>query len=173
MSDLERVLTEAQRAREEAELAAQRAADLEAQAEAARERARQEEAERRRKWAQNIVDTYDADISAADAAIQQAHDRFERVAVENLAVAVEAYTAWGEASMRHYALQLRVSAAAQMLDFGASPPEFVTPPLFSDALDAALAQALRERTSSVDQEFEAELARLRDGVSGSESPAQT
>ncbi len=72
--------------------------------------------------------------------------------------------------MRHYALQLRVSAAAQMLDFGTSPPEFVTPPLFSEALDAALANALRERTKTVDQEFEAELARLQDGSDEANTP---
>src|SRR5688572_15605963 len=102
MSDLEQALSEAQRAREEAEAAARRAADLEAQAEAARERAQQEDAERRRTWAQTIVDTYDTEISNADAAIQQAHEQFNRVAVENLSGAVEAYSAWGEASMRHY-----------------------------------------------------------------------
>jgi hypothetical protein len=170
MSDLERVVTEAQQAREEAEAAARRAAELEGQAEIARERARQEEAERRRQWAQRIVDTYDADISAADAAIQQAHEHFNTVAVQNLSGAVEAYTAWGEASMRHYALQLRVSAAAEMLDLGTSPPEFVTPPTFSDALDAALAEALRERTRTVDQEFEDELARLSEGAPASATP---
>lgn len=163
MSDLERATSEAQQAREEAEAATKRATELEAQAQTARERARQEQAERRRQWAQSLIDSYDADISAADAAIQQAQERFKSVAVENLSGAVEAYVAWGEASVRHYTLQLRVAAAAQVLDLAASPAEFVTPPLFSEALDAALADTLRERTHDADKDFEAELTRLSDG----------
>jgi hypothetical protein len=161
LSDLERVVSEAQRAREEAEAAAQRAASLEAQAEAARERARQEEAEQRRQLAQQIIDSYDADVSAADVDIQEAHEHFNREAVSNLPGAIEAYLAWGEASLRHYVLQLRLAAAAPVLNLETSPPEFVAPPVFSAALDAALNDALQGRADAAQQEVDAELARLR------------
>lgn len=164
MSDLERALSEAQKARREAEAATQRASDLEAQAETARGRARQEQGARRRRWAQQVVDAYDADVTKADAAIQQAQATFDRTAVENLSGAVEAYVAWGEASIRHYALQLRVSAAAPILDLDASTAELIAPPLFSDALDAALAEAVGKRADAARQEVETERARLQDGA---------
>src|SRR5215203_450937 len=124
MSDLQRVLGEAQKAREEAEAASRRAAELEAQAEAAKERAREKQKERRRAWAQGIVDAYESDLTAADAAIQAAQERFDAVAVENLAGATEAYLAWGDAAIRHYVLQVRVGTAAPMLDMEASEAEF-------------------------------------------------
>src|SRR4051794_18610906 len=91
VSDLERVLSEAQKAREEAEAAGKRAADLEAQANVAREQAERERDQRRQQWAQQIVDSYDADVSAADAAIQQAQEHFATVARTDLSKAVEAY----------------------------------------------------------------------------------
>jgi len=163
VSDLDRVLGEAQQARDEAEAATRRAADLEARAEAATEQARQERAEERRRWAQRLVDSYDADTAAADGAIQEAEARFRRVAVEDLPGAVAAYVAWGEAAMRHYGLQLRVTAAAPVLGMDATPPEFVAPPPFSAALDDALAEALGQRADAARQEVEAELGRLRDG----------
>ena len=162
VSDLEQVLSEAQRARDEADAAARRATELETQAESARERARQDQIERRRSSAQRIVDSYERDTAAADTAIQEAQDQFNRVAVENLPGAVAAYIAWGEAAMRHYALQLRVSAAAPILDLEATPPELNAPPLFSDALDAALSEALGKRADAVRQEADAELGSLRD-----------
>jgi hypothetical protein len=171
VSDLERVLSEAQKAREEAEAAIQRAAQLEAQAEEARSQAERERAERQRQWAQHIVDTYDADVSEADMAIQRSHDNFTTVARQDLTKAIDAYMAWGEASLRHYALQVRVSAAAAVLNYDASPPEFVTPPLFSDALDAALASRLVERGEEARQEVQAELARLREGADVPPSPS--
>jgi hypothetical protein len=162
VSDLERVLGEAQKAREEAEAASKRATDLEAQANVAREQAERERDERRRQWAQHIVDSYDADVSTADTAIQQAQELFTTVARSDLTKAIEAYVAWGEATLRHYGLQVRVSAAATVLDYEASPPEFVTPPLFSAALDAALASMLTERGDAARSEVQEELARLLD-----------
>ena len=164
MSDLDRVLSEAQKAREEAEAAMRRAQELAGQAEAARERAEREEAERRRRWAQQLVDSYDAQITAADAGIQEAQEHFETVAVENIAGAVAAYIAWGEASMRHYGLQIRISAAADILGHEATPPELVRIPPFSAALDAALATAVAKRAEVAREEAAAELARLRDGA---------
>ena len=163
MSELERVLSEAQRAREEAEAAARRAEDLEHQAHAAREQERVRREERRRQWAQRLIDSYDADIGAADEAITAAQEQFNRVAVENLPAAIEAYIAWGEATIRHYVLQHRVSAAAPLLGFEASPPEYASPPNFSDALDSALTSALGGRAQAAHAEVEAELIRLLNG----------
>ena len=162
MSDLDRVLSEAQRAREEAEAATRRAAELEAQAEAARERARQEQEAQRRAWAQRVVDSYEADLTTADAAIQDAHERFNTAAVEDLPGAVAAYLAWGEAAVRHYVLQVRVGTAAPLLGFEASPAEAVTPPPFSHALDQALAQRLAEVSARARDETAAEIARSLD-----------
>ena len=144
MSDLQRVLGEAQKAREEAELASRRAADLEAQAETARERARQEREQRRRAWAQGIVDAYESELTAADVAIQAAQERFDVVVVENIQGATEAYLAWGEAAIHHYVLQVRVGTAAPMLDMDASQAEFASPPPFSEALDQALGRHLAQ-----------------------------
>lgn len=163
MSDLEQVLGEAQKAQAEAEAAVQRANELATQAAAARERAEQEEAERRRQWAQHLVDTYDAEIAAADVVIQQAQEQFNTVAVDNIAGAVAAYIAWGEASMRHYGLQIRIAAAADILGYEATQPEMVQIPPFSQAIDAALGAAVGKRADVAREEAAAELARLRDG----------
>ena len=160
MSDLERVLSEAQKAQAEAESAVRRANELAGQAEAARERAEHEAAERRRAWAQQLVDSYDAEITEADAGIQAAQGRFDAAAVQDLSGAVQAYVGWAEASMRHYGLQIRISAAADILGHEATPPELVQIPPFSDALDAALAGAVSERAAAARQEAEAELSRL-------------
>lgn len=166
MSDLKRVLDEAQKARDEAEAAVRRADELAGQADAARERAEQESADRRRRWAQHLVDTYDADITTADGGIQEAQERFDRVAVENLAEAVAAYVAWGEAAMRHYGLQIRIEAAAGILGHQATPAELVTIPRFSDALDGALAAAVGRRADAAREEAAAELAKLGEGGGG-------
>lgn len=164
MSDLERVLSEAQAARDAAEAAVERANELAGKADEARQRAQEEEVARRRQWAQRLVDTYDAEISAADAAIQEGEGRFRTVAVENIAGAVEAYVAWSEASLRHYGLQIRISAAADILGHQATHPELVALPRFSDALDDALAAAVVARADAARAEVEAELARLREPV---------
>ncbi len=162
LSELDRVVSEAQRAREEAEAAARRAAELEAQAESARKRARQEEELQQRAWAQKIVDSYDADIGEADAAIQAAQERFNAVVANDPSGAVAAYLEWGQTTMRHYVLQLRVSAAAPLLGMEASPPEFIAPPLFSDALDQALAERLGTLADQARAEVQSEISRLRD-----------
>ena len=169
MSDLERVLSEAQAARDEAEAAVQRADELAGRADEARRHAQEEEVARRRTWAQRLVDAYDAEISAADVEIQEGEERFRSVAVENIGGAVEAYVAWSEASLRHYGLQIRISAAADILGHEATHPELVALPRFSDALDDALAAAVVARADAARQEVEAELARLRDAP-GSSSP---
>ena len=162
MSDLDRALSEAQKAQAEAEAAVRRANELASQAEQARERAEQEAVERRRRWAQQLVDSYDAEITSADEGIQAAQERFDTAAVQDIASAVQAYVAWAEASMRHYGLQIRISAAAGILGHDTTPPELVQIPPFSEALDAALAGAVAQRAAAARQEAEAELARLAD-----------
>ena len=162
MSDLERVLSEAQRAREDAEAAARRAAELEAQAAAAREQARREREERRRAWAQGVVDAYESDLTAADAAIVAAQERFDTAAVENLSGAVEAYLAWGEAAVRHYALQVRVGSAAQVLGMEATPAEFAAPPPISEALDRVLGERLVALSVQAREAGAAEVERMLD-----------
>lgn len=162
MSDLERVLGEAQKARDEAEAAVRRANELAGQATAAQERAELEKVERRRQWAQTLIDGYDAEVGNADAEIQEAQERFDTVAVENIAGAVAAYVAWGEASMRHYGLQIRIAAAADVLGHEATRPELVQIPPFSAAIDSALAGAIAKRGVAAREEAEAELAKLRD-----------
>lgn len=162
MSDLERVLSEAQKAREEAEAAAQRAVELEAQAESARERARQEREERKRTWAQGIVDSYEADITAADAAIQTAQERFDTVAVENLPEATKAYLEWGNAAIRHYVLQVRVGTAAPLLNMDVSEAEFASPPPFSQALDQAFGRHLAQLSAEARETTAAEIGRTLD-----------
>lgn len=161
MTDFEKTMAEAQKAREQAEEAMRRASDLEAQANTARERAEQERRAKRRVWAQRLVESYDADIAAADQAIVQAEQRFNAAALEDVPGAVKAYIAWGEATMGHYAVQLRIAAAAPLLDMEATPAEFASPPLFSDALDRALAQHLGSRADAARQEIDAEVARLQ------------
>ncbi len=162
LSELDRVVSEAQHAREEAEAAARRAAELEAQAESARKRARQEEELQQRAWAQKIVDSYDADIGEADAAIQAAQERFKAVVANDPSGAVAAYLEWGQTTMRHYVLQLRVFDAAPLLGMEASPPEFIAPPLFSDALDQSLAERLGTLADQARAEVQSEISRLRD-----------
>ena len=100
-SELERELREAKEAQAEAEAALQRAAMARSEAEAAQRRAREEQEASRRAWAQCIVDAYDTDLAAAEAAIRDASDRFAEAAVRDIAAAVVAYMDWAEASLRH------------------------------------------------------------------------
>jgi hypothetical protein len=169
MSDLERVLGEAQKAREEAEAATRRAAELEAQAETARERARREREERQRAWAQGIVDSYEADITAADAAILAAQERFDAAAVDDLPAAAKAYLEWGNAAIRHYVLQVRVGTAAPMLNMDVSEAEFASPPPFSQALDQAFGRHLARLSAEARDTAAAEIGRTLDD----EDPALT
>lgn len=148
--------------RGEAEAAAERAAQLEGQAEEARERARQEREERRRGWAQGVIDAYEAKLTEADAAIQAAEERFQTVVVKDLPGAVAAYLAWGDAAVDHYVLQVRVGTAAPMLGMDVSEAEFASPPPFSQALDQALGRQLSELSAQARDEAAAEIERTLD-----------
>jgi hypothetical protein len=137
-SDLERELREAEEAQAEAEAAVQRAAAARAEAESAQRRAREEQEASRRAWAQSVVDAYDTDLAAAETAIRDASDRFAEEAVRDIAATVAAYMEWTEASLRHYALQVRVATVAPLVGLEATPGERLSPPPFSQALDAAI-----------------------------------
>ena len=137
-SDLERELREAEEAQAEAEAAVQRAAAARAEAESAQRRAREEQEASRRAWAQSVVDAYDTDLAAAETAIRNASDRFAEAAVRDIDATVAAYMDWTEASLRHYALQVRVAAVAPLVDLEATPGERLSPPPYSQALDAAI-----------------------------------
>ena len=161
-TDLQQVLSEAEKARQEAEAASRRAADLEAQAEARREQLRVEREARRRAWAQGIVDSYEADLTAADAASLAAEQRFNAVVVDDLPGAVAAYLEWGEAAVRHYTLQVRVGTAAPTVGMDASPAEAVMPPPFSRAVDLALSARIGEISDRARDDTAAEIARMLD-----------
>ena len=137
-SDLEREMREAEEAQAEAEAALQRAALARAEAETAQRRAREEQEANRRAWAQGVVDAYDTDLATAETAIRDASDRFAEAAVRDISASVAAYLEWTEASLRHYTLQVRVATVAPMLGLEATPGERLSPPPFSQALDAAI-----------------------------------
>jgi hypothetical protein len=137
-SDLEREMREAEEAQAEAGAALQRAAMARAEADAAQRRAREEQEANRRAWAQGVVDAYDTDLAAAETAIRDASDRFAEAAVRDISAAGAAYLEWAEASLRHYTLQVRVATVAPLLDLEATPGERLSPPPFSQALDAAI-----------------------------------
>jgi hypothetical protein len=137
-SDLERELREAEEAQAEAEAALQRAAAAREEAESAQRRAREEQEASRRAWAQSVVDTYDADLAAAETAIRDASDQFAEAAVRDIAAATVAYMDWVAASLRHYTLQIRVATVAPLVGLEATPGERLSPPPFSQALDAAV-----------------------------------
>ncbi len=137
-SDLEREVREAEEAQAEAEAALQRAAMARAEAEVAQRRAREEQEASRRAWAQSVVDAYDTDLATAETAIRDASDRFAEAAVRDIAAAVAAYLEWTEASLRHYTLQVRVATVAPLVGLEATPGERLSPPPFSQALDAAI-----------------------------------
>src|SRR5215218_2471430 len=125
-SDLERELREAEEAQAEAEAAVQRAAAARAEAESAQRRAREEQEASRRAWAQSVVDAYGTDLAAAETAMR------------DIDATVAAYMDWTEASLRHYAFQVRVAAVAPLVDLEATPGERLSPPPYSQALDAAI-----------------------------------
>ena len=156
-SDLQRQLREADQAQAEAEAAVQRAATERAEAEATQQRILEEHAARRQEWAQNVLDTYDADLAAAEAAIRDNSDRFAELAVRDLQAAVGAYMAWSEASLRHYALQVRVATVAPELGLEATPGERLSPPPFSQALDAAIELYVTEASVRIRDEMAAEV----------------
>jgi hypothetical protein len=166
VSDLERVESEAQRAREEAEAATRRATELEGQATTARERARQEQEARRRVWAQGIVDAYDPDLTKADAAIQTARDRFNAAAVKDLTGAIAAYLAWAEAVIQHYVLQVRLDSVTPLLGLEATPPERAEVPSFSRALDGALGEHVSALSDRARDKAAAEIERMLDPETG-------
>jgi hypothetical protein len=171
-SDLERELREAEEAQAEAEAAVQRAAAARAEAESAQRRAREEQEASRRAWAQSVVNAYDTDLAAAETAIRDASDRFAEAAVRDIAATVAAYMEWTEASLRHYALQVRVAAVAPLVGLEATPVERLSPPPFSQALDAAIDlhtaalsgrirdEAANEIRSRLGSNFELELGEL-------------
>lgn len=156
-SDLERQMREAQHAQAEAEAAVQRAARERAEADEARHRALEAQAARRREWAQAIVDRYDTDLAAAEVAIRGHSERFADLAGNDLPAALAAYLAWSEASLRHYALQMRVATVAPELGLEATPGEQLTPPPFSEALDAAIALHVEAASARIRAEMAAEL----------------
>jgi hypothetical protein len=137
-SDLEREVREAEQAQAEAEAAMQRAAMARAEAEAAQRRAKEQQEASRRAWAQGIVDEYDTDLATAETAIRDASDRFAEAAVRDISAAVAAYLEWTEASLRHYTLQVRVATVAPLIGLEATPGDRLSPPPFSQALDAAI-----------------------------------
>jgi hypothetical protein len=154
--ELERQLQEAEQAQADADAAVQRAATQRAEAEATQQRILEEHAARREEWAQNVLDTYDVDL-AAEAAIRDSSDRFAELAVRDLAAAVNAYMAWSEASLRHYALQVRVATVAPELGLEATPGERLSPPPFSQALDAAIELYVAEGSARIRDEMAAEV----------------
>ena len=137
-SDLQRELREAEEAQAEAEAAMQRATMAQAEAEAAQRQAREEQEAGRRAWAQGVVDAYDTDLATAESAIRDASDRFAEAVVRDISAAVAAYLEWAEASLRHYTLQVRIATVAPLLGLEATPGEQLSPPPFSQALDAAI-----------------------------------
>jgi len=162
MTDVDQLVSEAERARAEAEAAAQRATELQEQAETARRQAEEEREGRRRAWAQGIVDGYDAEIAAADAAIHEAGERFAAVVASDLPSATEAYIAWAEAGIRHYVLQVRLAAVAPVLGLEATEPSRIAPPPFSQAVDAALDRRVAESSERARDAAAAEIARELD-----------
>lgn len=160
MTDVQRVMDEAKRAREEAEAATHRADTMEAQVVTAQRQAQEARAMRQRSWAQHTVDAYETDLSTADIAVQAAQAQFEAVVANDLSAALKAYFAWGEAASRHYALQVRIELAAPLVDFEASPAEPIVLPPFSQAVDNAIQQRLAILSDQARDETATELQRL-------------
>jgi hypothetical protein len=154
--ELARQIQEAEQAQAEAEAAAHRAAQERAEAEEAQQRAVQRRAERRRAWAQGIVDSYEADLTAAETAIREQSERFADLAGSDLSAALAAYMAWTEASLRHYALQERVATVAPEVGLEATPGDRLMPPPFSEALDAAIALHVDVAAQRIRSELAAE-----------------
>ena len=170
LNDLERELREAEQAQAEAEAAAQRAALARAEAEAAQQRAREEQEARRRAWAEGIVASYDADLAAAETAVQEAANRFATAAVQDLPAAVAAYIAWAEAAIRHYTLQVRVATVAPVVGLEATPAERLLPPPFSAALDDALKRHVATLSARARDEAAAEIHSMLDVDSSAAAP---
>jgi hypothetical protein len=156
-NELSRQLQEAEQAQAEAEAAAHRAARERAEAEEAQRRDVERRAERRRAWAQGIVDAYDADLAAAEAAIREQSERFADLAGSDLSMALAAYMAWSEASLRHYAVQVRVATVAPELGLDATPGEQLSPPPFTEALDAAIDLHVAAASARIRSEMAADL----------------
>ena len=171
LSDLEREFAEAEAAQAEAEAAVRRAETARSEAEAVRQRMEEEHERNRLDWARGVVDAYDADLAAAEAAIRAASDRFTAAAVEDLPDAVAAYLAWGEASLRHYTLQVRVATVAPLLDLEATPGERLSPPPFSQALDLAIEHRISDLSTRIRNETAAEIeAHLDTAIDIPEAP---
>ena len=164
-SNLERELREAEEAQAEAEAALQRAAVARSEAESAQRRAREEQEASRRAWAQGIVDSYDTDLAGAETAIRDASDRFAEAAVRDIGAAISAYMNWSEASLRHYTLQVRVATVAPLVGLEATPGERLSPPPFSQALDAAIDLHIAALSGRIRDEAADEIrARLGDSI---------
>lgn len=155
--ELERQVREAEQAQADADAAVQRAASERAEAEATQQRVLEEHAARRQAWAQDVLDTYDADLAAAEAAIRDTSDRFADLAGRDLAAVAAAYMAWSAASLRHDALQVRVATVAPELGLEATPGAVLSPPPFSQALDAAIELYVAAASARIRDEMAAEV----------------
>lgn len=171
MSDVDQIVSEAERAQAEAEAAARRAADLEARADEARRQVAVEREARQQDWARRVIDAYDTELGAADRALQEAVTRFD-AAAEDPAAAATAYLAWAEAATRHYTVQVRAATVAPVIGMEATKAESIPPPPFSQALDAALDRRVAARAAQIRDETAAEIAaHLDDGAAdGSAAP---
>ncbi len=155
-SDLQRQVREAEQAQADAEAAVQRAAAERAEAEATQQRILEEHAARRQEWAQNVLDTYDADLAAARRPSVTTATALPslRCGISRLLWSLHGLVG---GSLRHYALQVRVATVAPELGLEATPGERLSPPPFSQALDAAIELYVAEASARIRDEMAAEV----------------
>ena len=85
--------------------------------------------------------------------------------MRDIAAAVAAYMEWAEASLRHYTLQVRVATVAPLVGLEATPGERLSPPPFSQALDAAIDLHIAALSGRIRDEAADEIrARLGDNI---------
>ena len=91
-------------------------------------------------WARQVTATYQADDQAAEEATEQARTQFFRVAADDIAKGLAAYTRWQDALARHHALRQRQQSAAGALGRDDRMMGVSSLSAFSELLDQALAR---------------------------------
>lgn len=150
----------------EAEAGRARAAAADAQ-----RRATEEQEARRRAHSQTVLDTFERDQHRAQEEVDAARKRFSDVARTDLPNAIGAYLEWANAASRHAMVYTRFHNAAGFLGvetwknraIPTLPARDMTQ--FSESLNRALMDAVREEQEAIEEQYQAEIEALLEGTS--------